>query len=495
MHKSSRSMLPLLLVALPQLASSQQLADVCKTFLAKPVFTTTTVNATAASKENFRLFQCSANFKSSSEAQAAGIDVTVPIYDIPVPINANWSDAKVEQWKSSHCSDQERKAQAQLAYYSSVYSVDPISAKTALECARILGGVTTAQFDTAALRCTLNETQAAYVFEARWRRTSGEQGSPPKVVSFTTMNTTCMNATALAPNANVSEGGVPVLCSVTDKAAAFTLVTDRGGCSAAGTVRLPKIQVPSMVLSGPEFISGQEVEIMANAKIVTNGYPFTIRADRLTLAGPVRVISFDPYTPNQMQPGRNAGGISISAGEFVGTSLSILNAGGPGGPGSQGAKGPPGGPGQPGKGRTTNWKKNCPIPLVCDIIPTGCEGGDNGGRGGQGGQGYVGNPGMPGGAAGEVTIDVPLDARKFINVMTNVDLNGQPRSDCNNQICGGVGGAGGLGGPGGDGGPGGPGAPGTVYCGGTDAGGSGPPGATGPSGGQGPNGLNALVRG
>ena len=38
-----------------------------------------------------------------------------------------------------------------------------------------------------------------------------------------------------------------MLCSVTDKAAAFTLVTDRGGCSAAGTVRLPKIWVPSMV--------------------------------------------------------------------------------------------------------------------------------------------------------------------------------------------------------------------------------------------------------
>ena len=76
---------------------------------------------------------------------------------------------------------------------------------------------------------------------------------------------------------------------------------------------------------------------MANAKIVTNGY--RSNSSRLSdFAGPVRVISFDPYTPNQMQPGRNAGAFPFP---LVNSSVqaSILNAGGPGGPGSQGAKG------------------------------------------------------------------------------------------------------------------------------------------------------------
>lgn len=478
---------------------AQTSASVCSAFLAKPIFTSTTIKSNSGAQSAFKQLQCSSSWKSAQEAQSAGIEATVPLFDLPVPFTANWDQKKVEQWKNTNCTNQERSAASNLSYYSAVYSVDPITAKAALECYD-RGFKSEAEIAQAnALRCTLTETPSAYVFEARWRRTAGETGSGPQVVNFTSLNTTCLDVSGLAKDKIISEGGVPVLCSVTDKAAAFALTTNRGGCSASASVRLPKLQVPKEVkLSEPLFISGQEVEIAADARIITNGYPLTIRADRLTLLGPMKIISFEKPMQETPQPGRFSANIMITAGEFLGQSLTILNAGQNGGPGSPGPKGPQGNYGSPGEGRTTTQTRICGnIPLVsnvCNLVPTGCEGGRDGSPGGQGGQGYPGNPGFSGGGAGDVSIDVPFDARKFISVLTDVGIDGQPRQ-CGGQICGGLGGIGGPGGPGGDGGPGGPGAPGTTYCGGTNTGPQGPAGPQGPQGPRGTDGPNAIVRG
>lgn len=490
----SVAFLLLVAVSLPATSFGQQLANQCKVFLDKPVFTTTTVSSSQATRDSFRLLQCSANWKSASEAQSAGIDVTIPIYDIPVPFNLNWSDQKVEQWKSANCSVQERDNQANLRYYQAVYSVDPVTAKAALECFDKGFKAEVDLSSTSALRCTLTETSAAYVFEARWRRTAGETGPPPTVYEFTTINTSC-NGESLAKGQSISEGGTPVLCLVGEKAAAFSLTTDRGGCTASATVRLPKLRLPTAItLTEPMFLIGQEIEFPANARIVTNGFPLSIRAEKLNLLGSVRIQSFQASVPDLQQPGKSAGPISIYADEVVGQGgVSILNAGQPGGPGGVGPQGPPGPPGHPGRSRTTNWKKNCPLPFVCDLIPSGCEGGRKGGTGGPGGPGYPGLPGMPGGAAGEVRLDVPLDMRNMFSVLTNTGLDGQP-AHCDGQICGGAGGRGGPGGPGGPGGSGGAGAPGTLYCGGTDGGRQGPEGPTGPQGPNGSNGANATFR-
>lgn len=473
---------------------SQNLASQCKVFLDKPIFTTKTIDTTQESRNKFRLLQCSANWRSASEAQSAGIEATIPIYNLPIPFSASWDNQKVEQWKSSNCSDLERSSQANLRYYEAVYSVDPVSAKAGLDC---FDKGFKAEVDLAAnsaLRCTLTETPAAYVFEARWRRTVGEVGEAPKVINFTSLNTSCPGAQSLSLNQLISEGGSPVLCLVEEKAAAFSLVTSRGGCSASATVRLPKIKLPALlILSEPMFLSGQDLEIPANTKITTNGYPFSIRADRISLLGPVHIQSFDVGSPSLMTPGKSAGPITISANEVGGQGgLVVLNAGQPGGAGDVGPKGAPGQPGRPGTGRTSNWRKNCPIPGLCDLVPSGCEGGSDGSVGGQGAQGYPGLTGMPGGAAGEVRIDVPMDARKLFSVLTNVELSGQT-AECRNLVCGGNGGDGGPGGPGGDGGQGGEGAPGTVYCGGTNSGATGAVGPAGPSGLRGPRGVSSAV--
>ena len=90
MHKSSRSMLPLLLVALPQLCKFQQLADVCKTFLAE-TGVTTTCQPPPRAKRTFGCFSVRPISRVHQKHKRTGIDVTVPstIFRCPsMPIGA-----------------------------------------------------------------------------------------------------------------------------------------------------------------------------------------------------------------------------------------------------------------------------------------------------------------------------------------------------------------------------------------------------------------------
>lgn len=485
--------------------SSAQAPDVCKAFLQYPIFSTSTTTTSAQSQESFRLFECSANFKSASDAQKAGISATIPIYDIPVPFSLNWDDNKVESWKSSHCSDTERHSQSGLAYYQAVYATNPVSANDALACYQAQFQVQAEAQSTTAVRCELNETDNAYVFNAVWRRTAGETGPAPVVTSFTEMNSTCSNDAALAAGTSLSEGGTPLLCKVTNIAGAFALTTSRGGCSASGRYRAPKLVMPlTMHLTAPFTQVADQIEFPSGMAVVTNGFALTISANRLTVDGPASITSFATATAT---PGTNssASAISLTAKEVLGAGgVAILNAGQNGSQGTAGTQGPPGQPGGPGTGRTTNWQKNCTfgaggllgqvLATGCSLAPVGCEGGDNGGHGTSGLQGNAGNPGYTGGAAGTVFIDVDPVGRKLFNVLTDTRLGGVGAT-CQGQICGGAGGSGGVGGVGGIGGPGGPGAPKTIYCGGTDnglPGGQGPQGPQGPKGGDGPT---AQVRG
>lgn len=475
-------------------AFSQQSSNECTAFLQKPVFTSVTIDASSKSKDDFRLLQCSASWKSASDAQSAGIDATIPVYGIPVPISANWDQNKVEQWKNTNCTQSERSSSYATSLYQTVYSIDPITAKAAVACMQ--SRFATEQ--TRAIRCTLTETSTALLFQAEWRRSPGEQVSTaPVVKSFSAVNTTCQNAGDLSSNKQVPEGGVSLLCSVEQQAAAFSLNTNRGQCVASSTPRLPKITLPSnMVLDKPMFLAGTDIEISAGSKIITNGYPLTINTDRLTIAGPAEILSFSSAPITAQTPGHYAGVINISAKEVVGKGLTILNDGEPGGDGLQGAGGPPGQPGGPGKTRLPQFQQNCGgglLDWICQAVPAGCTGGQDGGPGGQGVAGYPGNPGAPGGGAGDVKIDVPIDARDAFSVLVDLNLAGQ-HQDCGGLICGGLAGEGGPGGPGGAGGPGGPGASGTMHCGGTNGGPTGHVGPTGPKGPRGQDGSKASVR-
>ena len=477
-------------LVLPSTSYSQQID--CSIFLTRPVFTSTVLNSSANAKENFRLLQCSANWQSGQDAQKAGLSATVPIYDIPVPFTANWDSSKVEQWKSQNCSQEERSADYSSQLYKSTYAVDPISAKTALQC---VVAVTAAQGNSA-LKCNLTETKTALLFQAEWRRTPGEDlANSPVVKSFSVVNTRCQGD-ELAPSKQIEEGGVSVLCSVEKDAAALSLNTSRGQCTAAATPRLPKIQIPAaLILSAPFFVSGDEVEIPAGAHIITHGLPFTIQAKQLTIDGSAQIVSFENATPGPRVAGRYAGVISISAETVVGKGLNILNAGEPGGVGGSGPKGPPGDPGGSGTSRLPQWQQNLcgPFAGICGgLVPAGCTGGQDGETGKPGKPGYPGNPGAPGGGAAEVRIDVPAEVRDAFTILTNASIGGQTQQ-CDNLICGGLGGAGGPGGPGGDGGPGGPGAGPAGFCGGTNPGAGGPPGPTGPVGPPGHPGPNAAA--
>lgn len=455
----------------------------CAIFLQKPVFTQTTTNSSTQSKTNFRLMQCAAQWKSAQDAQSAGIDVTIPIYDIPVPFTANWDQSKVEQWKSQNCSAEERSSDYAGIFYKSIYAIDPISAKAGLACyeAYFLSQKATA------LRCQLTESGGkAVMFSAEWRRTPGETNNPPVVQAFSTLFATCTPNDVFAKNNKVSEGGNVVMCVGGEEAPMFSLNTSRGACTVSATPRQKKIVLPQkLVLSAQWVQQAGDVEIPPGALIVTNGYPLNLRADRLIIGSGSRIVSYEYVPPAPQKAGRYAGQISITAKDVIGGGLSILNGGEPGGNGAQGPKGPPGAPGAPGKGRSPLYGKCGALDFLCSNLPLTCTGGESGGAGGQGGQGYPGNPGAPGGGAGEVVIDVPLPVRDAFTVLQNVSLSGQPQQ-CNG-ICGGVGGSGGSGGPGGDGGPGGPGAPGTLTCGGTNGG---APGGTGPLGPIGPNGSD-----
>jgi len=453
----------------------------CAIFLQKPVFTQTSVSSNSQSKTNFRLIQCAAQWKSAQDAQNAGLEATVPIYDIPIPFTANWDQVKVDQWKSQNCSIEERSSDYAGVFYKSTYAIDPVSAKTGLACYEAYFLSQT----PSALRCKLTESGGkAMMFSAEWRRMPGETDNPPVIQSFAALFSTCTPTDVFKANNKVSEGGNVVMCIGGEDAPMFSLNTNRGACAVSATPRLPKIVLPAkLVLSSQWVQQAGDVEIPPGALIVTNGYPFNLRADRLTIGSGSRLVSYEYAPPAAQKAGRYAGQISITAKDVIGGGLSILNSGEPGGDGAQGPKGPPGAPGEPGKGRSPLYGKCGPLDFICSNLPLSCTGGEDGRSGGQGGQGYPGNPGAPGGGAGEVVIDVPLPVRSAFTVLENVSLSGQPRQ-CNG-ICGGLGGNGGAGGPGGDGGPGGPGAPGTLTCGGTN---NGPSGGTGPTGPEGPAG-------
>ncbi|WP_175751982.1 hypothetical protein [Burkholderia ambifaria] len=484
-----RKLIGLLILANASLIPIFALAETneCIAFLKNPVFTSITTNSAIKSKDGFRQLQCSAQWKSASDAESAGIDATIPVYDISIPLSANWDQSKVEQWKQQNCSQAERDAKYETTLYQSAYAIDPITAKAAVACMQ--SHFATEQIR--ALRCTLTETNNALLFQAEWRRSPGEDlTTAPKVVSFSKANTICQNAGDLEVNKQVPEGGISLLCSVQEQAAAFSLNTNRGQCIVSATPRMPKVVLPTkMVLDNALFIASSDVEIPSGAKIITNGYPVTINADRLSIGGSAEIRSFASGTPSVGAPGRYAGSINITAKDISGKGLTILNAGEPGGQGLVGSGGPPGGTGNAGKSRLPAFQQNCGGGLLnwlCQAVPAGCTGGEDGGKGGTGAKGYAGNPGAPGGAAGEVRIDFPIDGRDAVVVLTDVDLAGKPLA-CSGLICGGIGGKGGDGGPGGPGGVGGSGAHGTMHCGGTN---DGPTGEIGPKGDQGPKGAD-----
>lgn len=474
-----------------------QTSSVCDIFLTHPIVTIQTLNQSSSQIDNFRKLACSANWHNSSDAQKAGISADIPIYDFPVGFKGDWRQDQIDQWKSSRCSDEEKKGEYIQALNTTLYSIDPTSAKMAMDC---IDSVT--KHD--AVRCNLTEASTGAMFQVFWRRTAGELPSAaPVIKSFAFQNAACLNASELKEGTQLSDGGTTVLCTRSDVSPFFVINTDRGQCFAMGSPVLPAVVLSgTIIMDRPFFYSGQKVVMASDLKIITNGYGLRVEADILEIQGSPEILSYGPSTPIPMAAGKSAGDILISAKRVNGGGLYILNAGTDGGPGMKGPTGGMGNPGPPGVGRTAKQDKVCdsPVgmilaPLVCKFVPAGCEGGKDGGVGGSGLPGVTGYAGAPGGRGGNVTLMLPPDAQKTEVVNVAIDTAADnSKTNCGGLICGGKGGKGGEGGVGGPGGAGGSGAPGTLWCGGTDAGQVGPTGPTGDVGQPGSSGPPGSVR-
>lgn len=462
------------IIILPFMSSAN--ADICSEFLKSPILTKEIFQQQGNTNIDFKSLQCSANWRSASDATNAGIDATVPIYDLPTPFTVNWNNSKIEQWKSQHCSAEERNGSYVGSLYRSIYAVNPISARAAVECIK-------AQSEHQSLRCSVDDNENSVIFNAEWRRTNGESlDAAPRVLSLTYDNATCLNQSDFSVGNYVIEGGNALLCKRGDSAPVFVLSTNRGKCVELGIDKTDAYVLSgSTVLDKPLFVSAARVLIKSDFKLTTNGKPVQIYAtEKMEIQGSPNIVSFNEYSASKsMEVGKYASPITIKAKRITGGKLIINNAGQNGGAGLDGIPGTSGVKGAPGAGRDPiTGSDNGILGKIIEAIPKSCTGGRDGGPGSRGGDGTDGVPGGPGGAAGKVTLILPLDTspNDFISVLTGVGLDNTPHADCANRICGGLGGPGGKGGAGGPGGPGGDGASGTTWCGGTNAG---PAGASG----------------
>ena len=424
-------------------------------------------------KTSFKHMLCSAEWSSYSDVVNAGIDVTIPIYNIPIPMSANYSRDKQEAWQKQFCTATERKLDYASTAYKTAYEVDRVTADAWVKCQEL-------QFASkgrSALSCKVIETDSSAIFEARWIRSEGEADSAaPKVISLTKQNTKCPSPT-LKKNVMLGDGGAAVLCSGNlNKQPTFMLQTTRGACMASGTLAEKATELTGQIelREATVFCSDTRLLINGGTKIITNGHNLTINARRLEAEGGVQIISFLPRDIPLDTRGRSSGEIIIQSDRISGSPISITNFGEDGGAGSKGATGSQG---PPGTARTFGF-------------PQGCGAGNDGGIGYTDIVGFPGQPGMAGGNGGDVKLNIKSGLKEGLIKRAVIVTSRPDRSGATLQCTGScldLGGVGGAGGDNGPGGPGDPGAGGTNVCDGTNPG---PTGLQGPSGPQGPAGSN-----
>ncbi|MDQ6892325.1 MAG: hypothetical protein M3167_06555 [Acidobacteriota bacterium] len=197
------------------------------------------------------------------------------------------------------------------------------------------------------LSCEVAATGSVVSFTAAWIQSIGEPVSAaPRVQSFRVFEATC---TGMFKNGRrIKTGGDIVPCkAVGDADPVFVLQTDRGVCVRSASLNAFDRMISGyQKLTGPTYIKEKRLLLKSDTKIVTDGFPLTIEADRLDMDGVPQVISFEdrPGRPAG-DPGRPGGKIVIKAGEVRGTSLRIQNFGEDGtkgGAGPTGAQGPQG---------------------------------------------------------------------------------------------------------------------------------------------------------
>ncbi|WP_312992971.1 hypothetical protein [Achromobacter animicus] len=444
------------------------------------IFTEKAISSHKSGATSLKKMLCSASWSSAQDAVTAGFDITVPIYDIPVPLSANFSREKQEAWQAKNCSAEERSNQFRAVGYTFVKEINPAVADAWLQC------ILTTHQAPRALSCKVTETETSAIFEVKWRPFDGTKiDEAPIVTSLSVQNTTCTNADALKPGTAIGSGGVAVLCAGNvDATPIMVLNTDRGSCLASGALATRVTTLSgTLLLSSPAVYRGDNLKLSSDLVIVTNGYDLTVDAKRLQIEGTPQIISFREAQKAESVRGQSAGKIHIRARSVSGDQLRIANFGQDGG---KGAKGRTGGPGDQGSHATRRY-----------LTGGGCTGGDEGKPGGKGKTGYKGDPGAPGGTGGDVVLEIEQGLMNGSIERVFVATK-RPDRQANTIACDGTcGGLGGFGGDRGDGGPGGPGgqpAGGDWPCGGHPGGGPGPRGDDGTVGDEGPLGAPGAIK-
>jgi hypothetical protein len=446
------------------------------------IFTEKTVSSANSGATSMKKMLCSANWSSAQDAVNLGFDITVPMYDVPVPFSANFSRDKQEAWQSKNCSAEERSSEFKAVGYSLAREINPVSANAWLQCV-----IATTPQVPRALSCRITETETSAIFEVKWRPSEGMKDTEaPIVKSLDVMNTTCVNAGALKEGTQIGTGGTAILCAGNVDATPVLVVnTDRGSCLANGALATRVTTLAGkIILASPAVYRGDNLKLGSDLLIVTNGYDLTLDAKRLVLEGSPQIVAFMEGQKQEGVRGVSAGKIHVRARSITGDQLRVINFGQEGGPGLKGRTGDQGAKGGPAARR--HW-----------VDLKGCVGGHKGGTGGKGQTGGTGSAGASGGSGGDVVIEVEQGLNngsipRILVATQQTDRHLNPIA-CNGT-CGGLGGLGGAPGDGGPGGVGGDGAGGDGGCGGHPGGGGGPQGDPGQQGPEGPLGGSGAIK-
>lgn len=444
---------PLLFIACVQIA----IADECGGVLRDSVFNSTEIRNEGANYRSFVTWQCATNYTTHDDAISGGLDVGVVVYGVPLTVGGSWGQSQKETWKTENCSSSDLKQSEESATFSLVRTVAP-------EIVGEWGDCMEAKNLPRALVCDLTRVGDTTVFEAKWRRTEGDDNAPT-VTRWAVAGGLCEPPFAIGETFN--EGARQAACtSFEDSDFVALLETQRGSCWKSVAYK-PVTEVISgiQILQGNRTISAEVIDIRSDAKVVTNGYYLALAADKeIRISGSPRIVSFEGREGNPIKHGRHANTILIQTPKVSGSTLFISNHGENGLTGEKGPTGSQGPAGAPGLGGI--WKN------------FGCTEKREAGAGGQGELGEQGLPGGDAGRGGNVTMAVS----------SGLSDGAIERIVVESVAAGTLG----PGGPGGDGGPGGPGGnsapPRSNVC---DGVGPGPGGPQGNPGGAGPAGRAA----
>src|SRR5581483_10285695 len=320
--------------------------DQCSDILRDGVFNTHVVSSSQQNSENYRKWECTASFSNHNEAINAGLSVGLELFGVPLQVGGTWAQGQIDQWKNTHCSEEERKQSSSATYYEYVRTADPNVLAAWSRCMEYNspGG--------AAIACDIEHDSDKLLFKSRWKRTAGETPSDaPKVSYYRAFDASCDRTWNVSDQ--LQETDTTFVCTVPQfTKSVFVLETSRGNCTESDETLQTSYEVPGgkTILSDVTNMSADRIIFRDGSVVVTNGYRLFLNAVEIKVEGTSKIISFEPRTNRPPgDSGRSAGPIVFKAERIAGNPLYIDVFGEDGQQGAVGDKGPKGSQGGQGE--------------------------------------------------------------------------------------------------------------------------------------------------